>query len=100
MDDVTDAMSIISRVDVSSEVTETAGPALVQKKRRRDCAPRLSADGVARRGDAYHPQARGLQERSGGKTESAHGVQVGIFPAMFFLSMTRRMNQPQQLYFI
>lgn len=83
MGDVTDAASSISRGDVSSEVTETAGPALVQKKRRGDCAPRLSVDGVARHGDACHPQARGWQERRGGKKESAHGVQVGIFLQCF-----------------
>lgn len=37
-----------------------------------------AADGVARHGDASHPQARGRQERRGGKEESAHGVQVGL----------------------
>lgn len=36
------------------------------------------ADGVARLGDAPHPQAGGQQERGGGEEESAHGVQVGL----------------------
>lgn len=36
------------------------------------------ADGVARLGDAPHPQAGGQQERRGGEEESAHGVQVGL----------------------
>lgn len=39
-----------------------------------------AADGVARHGDASHPQARSRQERRGGKEKSAHGVQVGIPP--------------------
>lgn len=49
-----------------------------------------ASDGVARHGDASHPQAWGRQERRGREEESAHGVQVGITP---LLTVTGRMKQ-------